>query len=212
MDHIATLEVELFTLKAKKANAVPAVQTRVQTQAQKSRITTIKEEDEAEVAVARATKSSIEEVIEEPVTKSTTTAAILIPQPVVTQEHPFCNAKDASYVPSANKTTSTTASTPTILKRPEAAYKTLPCIHNPNIMAEVYKHSMEAPITITQCNYHQKYNLKSGTQPEPNEFPTKTAEPPRPYCLLMMMTKKNNLQSYQLFQPSQFQIFTIILH
>ena len=46
---------------------------------------------------------------------------------------------------------STTASTPTILKRPEAAYKILPPIRNPNIAMEVYKQSMEAPIMITQC-------------------------------------------------------------
>ena len=99
-------------MKAKKANAVPAARTRVKTQAQKSRITTIEEEDEAEVAAARATKSSIEEVIEEPVTKTTTTATVPVPQPVITQEHPFCNAKDAAYILSANKNPSTTASPP----------------------------------------------------------------------------------------------------
>ena len=110
-DWIATLKVKLFTLKAKKANTAPAARTRAQTQVQKSRITTIEEEDEAEVAMARATKSSIKEVVEEPVTKTTTTATILILQPVVSQEHPFYNAKDAAYIPSANKTTSTTAST-----------------------------------------------------------------------------------------------------
>ena len=102
-DHIATLEVELFTLKAKKANSMPAARTRAQTQAQKSRITAMEEEDEAEVAIARATKSSIKEVIKEPVTRTTITATVPVPQPVITQEHPFCNTKDAAYVPSTNK-------------------------------------------------------------------------------------------------------------
>ena len=88
-DHIATLEVELFTLKAKKANSTPAARTRAQTQAQKS--------------IARATKSSIKEVIKEPVTRTTTIATVPIPQPVITQEHPFCNTKNAAYVPSTNK-------------------------------------------------------------------------------------------------------------
>ena len=101
--------------------------------------------------MARATKFSIKEVIKEPVTKTTTTATVPVLQPVITQEHPFCNAKDAAYVPSTNKNPSTTASAPTIIKRPEAAYKTLLPIHNPNIATAVYKWSMEAPITITQC-------------------------------------------------------------
>ena len=211
MDHIATLEVELFTLKTKKANTAPAARTRAQTQAQKSKITIIEEEDEAEVAAARATKSSIKEVIKEPVTRTTTTATVLVPQPVITQEHPFHNAKDAAYVPSANKNPSTTASTPTILKRPEAAYKTLPPIHNPNIAAEVYKQSMEAPITITQC---ELLSLSSEVRSQVRDATTTKQVPnklPRLCCLPMTMTRKNNPQSYLLFQHLPFQTSIIIL-
>ena len=156
-------------MKAKKANTMPAARTRAQTQVQKSRITTIEEEDEAEVATARATKSSIKEVIEESVTRTTTMATVLVPQPVITQEHPFCNAKDAAYVPSANKNPSTTASTPTILKRPEAAYKTLLPIHNPNIAMEVCKWSMEAPIPITQ---HELLSLSPEVQSQVRDATT----------------------------------------
>ena len=64
-------------------------------------------------------------------------------------EHPYQKAKDAMYVLPVNRNVGAPAKPPT-QPRAEPAYKTLPPVHNAAIAADVYKWSMEAPITITQ--------------------------------------------------------------
>jgi hypothetical protein len=101
-DRIATLEAELFNLRTRKPKFTPAVRTR----AQKAREATIDEEDDEEdaAAVRAARQPRIEEVIEEPIAQPQTPNSIQIPtenvsdsQPVIAPEHPYRNAKDASY-------------------------------------------------------------------------------------------------------------------
>ena len=64
-------------------------------------------------------------------------------------EHPYQKTKDAAYVPPVNRNVGAPAKPPT-QPRAEPAYKTLPPVHNAAIAADIYKRSMEAPITITQ--------------------------------------------------------------
>ena len=63
-------------------------------------------------------------------------------------EHPFRGAKDASYVPTVSKGTGVQQ---TGNKKQEAAFRTLPPVHDAAIASDVYKCTRELPITITQC-------------------------------------------------------------
>jgi hypothetical protein len=112
--------------------------------------------------------------------------------PAHTQEAPkhlFRKAKDAVYIPPAEKNVGIKdKTTPTITKKPKPAYRTLPPIHNPAIVVNVLKRSMEAPITIMQkelwklqslsCkrnyyHYDQRYVLKYVTALRPARFQRK---------------------------------------
>ena len=64
-------------------------------------------------------------------------------------EHPFQSEKDAAYAPPFSRNIGAPAKLPATMK-PEPAYRTMPPVHDPKIAADVYKRSMEAPITITQ--------------------------------------------------------------
>src|SRR5271163_5115927 len=57
-------------------------------------------------------------------------------------------ARDAAYSPPVNRNVA--AKPNQNFKRPEPVYKTLPPIHDSTIAANVYKRSMDAPITLTQ--------------------------------------------------------------
>ena len=63
-------------------------------------------------------------------------------------EHPFRGAKDASYVPATTKSTGVQQ---TGNKKQEPAFRTLPPVPDAAIASDMYKHTMELPITITQC-------------------------------------------------------------
>ena len=65
-------------------------------------------------------------------------------------EHPFQSAKDAAYAPSNTRNVGAPIKPSSNAKRTDLAYKTLPLIHDATIAAEVYKRSMDTPITITQ--------------------------------------------------------------
>ena len=153
-DRIATIEAELFNLRARNQKFIPLVRTR----AQKARAPTVEVEEEEDAAAVRAARQPrIEEVIEEeetqPVVENITPAVaqpITVPQPIVAPEHPYQNAKDAAYAPPANRNVGAPFKAPQNAKKSDPAYKTLPAVHDPTIAADVYKRSMEAPITITQ--------------------------------------------------------------
>ena len=154
-DRIATLEAELFNLRARKSSYVPAVRTR----AQVARAARIEEESDAEnEAALRADRyPRIEEVEEEPAIVTQSTPAITEPvtnsqpiQPFTEPEHPYQNAKDAAYSPPSSQNVGAPTKVTGHNKKSDPAYKTLPPVHDPAIAVQVYKRSMESPITITQ--------------------------------------------------------------
>jgi len=153
-DRIATIEAELFNLRARNPKFVPVARTR----AQKAReALTDESEDEDAAAVRAARQPQIVEVRDEDDTRPEVVKdAQIVPEParatppVVAPEHPFRNAKDAAYAPPSDRNLGGPIKAPAVSKRTEAAYKTLPPVHDPSIATAVYKRSMETPITITQ--------------------------------------------------------------
>ena len=155
-DRIATLEAELFNLRTRKP---PATQSQIRTRSQKARVADPEDSDAEEVAaIRRDNRAHIEEVPEDttppqvtpqPITKSDPpTASTSNPQQTQEPEHPYRNVKDATYQPPTERNIDVPVKPPA--RRPEPAYKMLPPVHDPVIAADVYKRSMEAPITITQ--------------------------------------------------------------
>jgi len=149
-DRIATLEAELFNLRARK----PAFESSVRTRGQKARDTRAESDDEEEVAAVRKRRQPTVEEEEESTTpdkqpprQPTPTATIPTRQPEAAPEHPYRNARDAAYIPPVARNVGAQDKN---AKKVEPAYKTLPPVHDPEIAANVYKRSMEAPITITQ--------------------------------------------------------------
>ena len=155
-DRIATIEAELYNLRSRNQKFVPLVRTR----AQKARAAAVIEEvdeEEEEAADRTSKRPRIEEVEDEEDTRQvvskkapTVSEPIAATQAPIVPEHPYQSAKDAAYAPPANRNVGAPFKAPAIARRPDPAYKTLPPIHDPSIAVEVYKRSMEAPITITQ--------------------------------------------------------------
>jgi metal-sulfur cluster biosynthetic enzyme len=109
------------------------------------------EEDEAAVKAAR--QPQIVEITDEETPKKQVAFApepITISQPDTTPEHPYRNAKDAAYAPPVDRNIGSPVKFPVNAKKNDPAYKTLPAVHDPSIAVNVYKRSMETPITITQ--------------------------------------------------------------
>jgi hypothetical protein len=152
-DRIATIEAELFNLRSRSVKFAPMVRTR----AQKARAPTTDDSDDEDAAAVRAARQPrIEEVEEdgiqplaaEPV--PAITEPIAVPQPLIAPEHPYQKAKDAAYAPPVTRNVGAPFKAPVASKKNDPAYKTLPAVHDPAIAVDVYKRSMEAPITITQ--------------------------------------------------------------
>jgi len=141
-ERITTMEAELFNLKKAREVQVAAVRTRAQHQNRAPANNT----DEQDVQQARKAIPRIDEV-EEPAPRQPTVSTSNS-QPTI-PEHPYRNARDAAYAPPVNRNVAAPYK-PSNDKRPEPAYKTLPPVHDPTIAANVYKRSMDAPITITQ--------------------------------------------------------------
>src|SRR5271168_687363 len=138
------MEAELFNLRRAKEVQVVAIRTRAQHHGRAPANGT----DEQDVQQARRAIPQIEEVEDEEAAPKQPTVLTSNSQPTI-PEHPYQNTRDAAYAPPVNRN----VAVPDKLnngKRPEPAYKTLPPIHNPTIAANVYKRSMDAPITITQ--------------------------------------------------------------
>ena len=152
-DRIATIEAELYNLRARNPKFVPQIRTR----AQRARAPAIEEEEEEDAADRMAKRPRIEEVEDEEdvrqvVSKNAPTVSepIAVTQPTIVPEHPYQNAKDAAYAPPISRNVGAPFKAPAVAKRNDPAYKTLPPIHDPSVAIEVYKRSMEAPVTITQ--------------------------------------------------------------
>lgn len=144
-DRIATLEAELFNLRARKPMVVtPGI---IRTRAQRGRET--------------SPAGHIEEIRSNPVVRHATPEEVALPAPqIVTaaapieeiteeREHPFHKAKDAAYIPPVDRNVGAPVKTPAY-KKPEGAYKTLPPVHDPAIAEEVFNRAMGTQVLVTQ--------------------------------------------------------------
>ena len=178
-DRIATLEAELFNLKARNQVATSQIRTR----AMRAKEAEVGQIDPPASTTSRKQTPYIEEVAEpaisnqERVPEKVTVPRTYQPrieeeseidqqpqstnndnrasvtgaaQPVRTIEHPYRAAKDATYVPPIARNVGAPAKAPYQPRRFEPAYKSLPSIHDPKIAEDVYKRSMDAQITISQ--------------------------------------------------------------
>jgi hypothetical protein len=144
-DRIATLEAELFNLRARKTVAANAIRTRAQ-RARDSSPEIAGEEDLPVPTVRRVTPDIV---------TPTAPPVVIVPAsnkpaPVAEEnEHPYQKAKDASYAPPANRNVGALPKVPAY-KKPEAAYKTLPPVHDPAIARDVYQRAMDTQVLVTQ--------------------------------------------------------------
>jgi hypothetical protein len=149
-DRIATIEAELFNLRARNPKFTPIARTRAQVRA------AAPTEDEDAAAVRAARQPRVEEVPDEEAAPRPTSKEVIIPDPPTTSqttsapEHPYREAKDAAYAPPETRNVGAPVKAPAVARKNEPAYKTLPPVHDPAIAADVYKRSMNAHITITQ--------------------------------------------------------------
>jgi hypothetical protein len=152
-DRIAALECELFNLRARQPGFVPTIKTRAQRAAARNTNRASEEPETTgptrspEVETARIT-----EIPDEPVPRRSPTPE----EPVTTipnhrqPEHPYRNAKDATYAPPQLRNVGAPVKpTQPVVKKPEPAYRTLPAIHDPSIANTVYNRALETPFTIT---------------------------------------------------------------
>jgi hypothetical protein len=72
-------------------------------------------------------------------------------------EHPFRSAKDATYVPPQTQNVGAPSKPLQVTaKKPDAAYRTLPPIHDLTIAAKVYNRALDTSLSIT---YHELLSL-----------------------------------------------------
>jgi hypothetical protein len=158
-ERITVLEAELFSLKARKSAFVPTVRTRAQRarEGPSGDSASIEEVDELPVApepviVDRRDPTPVAVVTPQAPNEVPPPVVITDPLPFTAPEHPFRNAKDASYAPPISRNVGGIVK-PLPVKKSDALapqYKTLPPVHDPAIAVNVYKRAMDAPVTITQ--------------------------------------------------------------
>jgi len=146
-DRIATLEAEIFDLKAKRHPPATGIRTR----AQRAREEETSDEIVSPAVRQSATPEPNPRIIpaEPPIVRVEREKTPQIVEVEEEAEHPFQRAKDAAYAPPVNRNIGAPAKPPAT-KKPEPAYRTMPPVHDPAIAANVFTRSMEAPITITQ--------------------------------------------------------------
>src|SRR5271168_1424268 len=149
-DRIATLEAELFSLRARNPQA-----SNVWTRAQRAREGNHEDSDEEDVAaIRRGNKPQMNEEQASPLQpahRQPTIPPVATPtsQPTQQAEHPYRRVQDATYQPPATRNFGAPVQQPT--KKPETVPKVFPPIYDPFVSANIYKCSMDAPITVTQC-------------------------------------------------------------
>jgi hypothetical protein len=123
----------------------------------------VEEDDEEDVATRSVPPAKIVEIREdeEPVRRRSPTPAVEVaPEPTrvpvpTMPEHPYRNAKDATYAPPRSRNIGAPVK-PIAANKPEAAYRNLPAIHDPSIATKVYNRALDTPVTIT---YHELLSL-----------------------------------------------------
>jgi hypothetical protein len=145
-DRINTLEAELFNLRSRRPAFAPAARTRSQQTRELTTEASIEELEDVPVVRSKAPATFIPQSQKQPVV-ARQPEIVITALPPVEPEHPYSQAKDAAYAPVANEGSSVRTS---IAKPIGPAYKTLPPVHEASIALDVYKRTMELPITITQ--------------------------------------------------------------
>jgi hypothetical protein len=145
-DRINTLEAELFNLRSRRPAFAPAARTRSQQTRELTTEASIEELEDVPVVRSKAPATFIPQSQRQPVV-ARQPEIVITALPPVEPEHPYSQAKDAAYAPVANEGSSVRTS---IAKPIGPAYKTLPPVHEASIALDVYKRTMELPITITQ--------------------------------------------------------------
>ena len=154
-DRIASLEAELFALKARRPGFIPTILTRGQ---KKARNTSTEIEDEETDRPApppvpvepttRRERSSEPAILPTPQTPANVSVAPADPAPVE-PEHPFRNAQDATYAPPQSRNFGAPFKAPAN-KKPDVAYRNAPPIYSQEHAKELCERAFKAPLTITQ--------------------------------------------------------------
>ena len=137
-ERIQSLEKELFALRTRQQDK--STRTRAQKARKQEQITETPAASDTPVSAPTTVPRRSEAITAEGNANHTS-------QPPV---HPFAHAKDASYSP---PTTDNVAAKlkPPLPKKPEGSYKTTALIYDPKVASEVYVHTMDSQITLTQC-------------------------------------------------------------
>jgi len=161
-ERIVALEAEIFALRARQPPSfVPTIKTRTQRAAQREAEKGKEETRQKTPPVEEPTR--ISEIIEphrSPSHDHAPTATNVaddspsrVPVPAM-PEHPFRNAKDATYAPPQKRAVSLPVRP--VAKKVDAAYRTLPAIHDAAIATTVYNRALDTPLSIT---YHELLSL-----------------------------------------------------
>jgi len=152
-DHIASLEAELFALKARRPGFTLTILTRGQ---KKARNTSTEFEDEeldrpapppVPAEPTRREKSSAPATTPTPPPPADVSVAPTDPAPVE-PEHPFRNAQDATYAPPQSRNFRAPFKAPAN-KKPDVAYRNAPPIYSQEHAKELCDRALKTPLTIT---------------------------------------------------------------
>jgi hypothetical protein len=156
-DRIAALESELFNLRVRhKEGFQPTIKTRTQRAAERERRVEERETAEEQAPIVRsAPPAKITEEVDDPVRhRSATPIIVHNDQPTrlpigSMPEHPFRNARDATYAPPQPRNVGVPEKMVQPATRSDPAYRTLPAIHDPSIASKVYKRALDSNVTLT---------------------------------------------------------------
>lgn len=149
-DRIAHHKAQIFNLENQRKGFKPIIKTRAQRQQEANESNDDTMDNEQPTLPVPATSAT-----HDPLPQPQTSNARLTPPfaPVVPlepePEHPYQAAKDAAYAPPCNCNIAAPTDRPNNACK-EAAYHTLPPIHNTNIATDVYKQSLDTQFYITQ--------------------------------------------------------------
>jgi hypothetical protein len=153
-DRIASLEAELFALKARRPGFAPTILTRGQKKARN--ISTEIEDEETD-------RPAPPPVPAEPPRRERSAAPTASPTPpppavvsvapadpaTIEPEHPFRHAQDATYAPPQSRNFAAPFKAPAN-KKPDVAYRNAPPVYSQEHAKELCDRAFKTPLTITQ--------------------------------------------------------------
>jgi hypothetical protein len=174
-DRIVALEAELFSLKQNRPHQVrfedsdPAYAIRTRRQVAREQQETTDEPTNEPAPARKKGKQTVSPSVNnavpnssapeqvhqpnEPIVPAVPPAeATVAPQPLHNPYHPYRGAKDATYMPpQARNLGAPPAKSPAqaTSRKSDTAYRTLPPIYDSKVAADVYKRTLDTPITLT---------------------------------------------------------------